>query len=146
MGQISGMQYGRKHFKTHEVQTLPNGELQFKTLRIEPPTSEEKRPGTTLLPSWHHMITPQKSVLAPESPAPLESGTKSVMAKKENRAVPNKRPTGLPDTPHSVIKTCHQPPEEFLCDQGAVKKDRPTPSFTPDTYILIQNADKASWI
>jgi len=92
------------------------------------------------------MTTPQKSVLAPKSPAQLESGTASVRRKKENGDIPNKRLTGLPDTPHPVIKTCHRPPEEFHCDQGAVKKDRPTPSFTPDTYILIRNADKASWI
>jgi len=114
----------------------------FETMRIDPPTTEGKRPGTTLLPSWHHMPTPQK----PRSPAQLESGTASVTGKKENRDIPTKRFTGLPDTPHPVIKTCHRRPEDFLYDQDAVKKDRPTPSFTPDTYILIRNADRASWI
>jgi len=31
-------------------------------------------------------------------------------------------------------------------DQDAAKKDWLTPSFTPDTHILIRNAGKASWI
>jgi len=48
LGQIKGMQWGRKHFKAHEVQTLPNGELHIKTMRIDPTTTEDKRPVTTL--------------------------------------------------------------------------------------------------
>jgi len=64
----------------------------------------------------------------------------------ENRGKPDMRPPGHPDTPHLVIKTFHSPPEESLCDQDEAKKDWPTPSFTPDTYILIRNVDKASWI
>jgi len=47
------------------------------------------------------------------------------MKKKENRGEPNKRPTGLPDTPHSVITTCQRPPEEFRYDHDAVKDERP---------------------
>ena len=145
LGQIKGMQCGHKHFLAHEVQTLPNAKLHIKSIRIDPPTSEEIRPGTTLLSSWHHTI-PQKSILAPRRPAQLESGTTSVMGKKENRRKPDKRHPGHPDTPHLVIKTFHRPPEESHCDQDEAKKDRPTPSFTPNTYSLIRNADKASWI
>ena len=53
---------------------------------------------------------------------------------------------GSSDTPHLVIKTFHRLLEESLHDQDAAKKNRPTPSFTLDTYILIRKADKASWI
>jgi len=149
LGQISGMKYGRKHFKVNEVQTLPNGELLFKTItttRIGLPISKEERPGTTLLPSMHHITSLQKWGLASKIIAQLESDTVSVIKQKQNRDEPNKRPKGLPDTPHPVTTTYQRPPEEFRCDYDVVQNDRPTPSFTPDTYILIRNADKASWI
>jgi len=67
------------------------------------------------------------------------------MGKTENRGEPDKRTPGHPDTPHLVIKTFHRLLEKSLHDQDAAKENRPTPSFTPDTYILIRNADKASW-
>jgi len=116
LGQIKGMQCGRKHFFAHEVQTLPTGELHIESMRIGLPTSEENRPGTALLPSWHHMTIPQRSSLVPRRPAQLESDTANVMGKKENRGEPDKRPPGHPDTPHSVIKTFHRLPEESLYD------------------------------
>jgi len=56
MNQISGMEAGRKHFRANEVETLPNGELHFKTVptkRVDPPIPEEERPGTILWPSIH---------------------------------------------------------------------------------------------
>jgi len=75
LGQIRGMQCGRKHFFALEVQTLPNGELHFKSTRGDLPTSEEKRPGTALLPSRHHTTTPLMSSLVPRRPAQPESDT-----------------------------------------------------------------------
>jgi len=44
------------------------------------------------------------------------------------------------------ITTFHRSPEEIHLDQVAAKEVWLTPIFTPDTYILIRNADKASWI
>jgi len=140
------MQCGHKHFFALEVQTLPNGELHIESMRIDLPTSEEKRPGTAPLPSPHHTTTPLKSSLVPRRPSQLESDTANVIGKKENKGEPDKRTPGHPDTTHLVIKTFHRLPEESLYDQDAAKKDWLTPSFTPDTYILIRNADKASWI
>jgi len=143
---IKGMQCGHKPFFALEVQTLPNGELHIESMRSDLPTSEEKRPGTAPLPSRHHTTTPLKRSLVPRRPAQLESDTANVTGKKENRGEPDKRTPGHPDTPYLVIKTCHRLPEESLHDQDVAKEDWPTPSFTPDTHILIRNADKASWI
>ena len=149
LGQFSGMELGRKHFKANEVETLPNGELHFETIptkRIDPPIPDEERPGTPLWPSMHDTTTLQKRVLASKTIAQLESDTEIEMEKRENRGELNTRPKGPPDTPHSDIKTGQRPPEGLLCDLDAVKEDLPTPSFTPDIFILIRNADKASWI
>jgi len=129
------------------LQTLPNGELHIKSMRSDLPTSEAKLPGKVLLPSRHHTTTPLKSSLVPRRrPTQLESDTANVMDKTENRGEPDKRTPGHPDSPHLAIKTFHPLPEESLHDQDAAKKNRPTPSFTLDTYILIRKADKASWI
>jgi len=149
LGQISGMEFGRKHFKANEVETLPNGELLFKTIpttRIEPPIPDEERPGTILWPSIHDTTTLQKRVLASKTIAQLESDTAIEMDKKVNKGELNTRPKGPPDTTQSDIKTGQRPPEELLCDRDAAKEDLPKPSFTPDTYTLIRNGDKASWI
>jgi len=45
LGQIRGMEFGRKQFKVNEVETLPNGELHFKTIptkRSTPPSLMKK--------------------------------------------------------------------------------------------------------
>jgi len=145
LGQIKGMQRGRKHYFAHEVQTLPNGEIHIKSIRIDPPTSEKIRPGTTLLPSWHHVTIPQQSILAPRRPAHLESGTASAMGKKENRRKPDKGPPGHPNTPHLVIKTFHRPLEESLCDQHEAKKDWPTTSGTTVVQSLPSGNIEDLW-
>jgi len=149
LGQISGMEFGRKHFKANEVETLTNGELLFKTIpttRIEPPIPDEERPGTLLWPSIHDTATLQKRVLASTTIAQLESDTAIEMDKKVNKGELNTRPKGPPDTTHSDIKTGQRPLEELLCDRDAAKEDLPKPNFTPDTYIFIRKGDKASWI
>jgi len=84
LGQISGMEFGRKHFKANEVETLTNGELLFKTIpttRIEPPIPDEERPVTPLWPSTHDTTTLQKRVLASKTIAQLESDTAIEMDK-----------------------------------------------------------------
>jgi len=83
LGQISGMEFGRKHFKASEVETLTTGELLFKTIptkRIKPPIPEE-RPVTPLWPSTHDTTTLQKRVLASKTIAQLESDTAIEMDK-----------------------------------------------------------------
>jgi len=143
------MELGRKYFKANEVETLPNGELHFNiipTKKIDPPIPDGERPGTALGPSMHDTTTLQKKVLASMTIARLESDTDIEMEQKENRGEFNTRPKGPPDATHSDIKTDQRPPEEFLCDRDAAEEDLPKPSFTPDTYILIRNGDKASWI
>jgi len=60
--------------------------------------------------------------------------------------VPVKKNPGHPNTTHLDITTSHRLPEELHLDQVAAKEVWLVPSFTPNTYILIRNADKASWI
>ena len=86
------------------------------------------------------------SSLVPRRPVQPESDMATIMGKKEIRGEPDKTTPGHPDTPHLGITTVHRLPEESLHDKFATKEDWPTPSFMPDTYILIRNADKASWI
>jgi len=149
LGQIRGMEFGRKHFKANEVETLTNGELLFKTIpitRIEPPIPDEERPVTPLWPSIHDTTTLQNRVLTSKTIAQLESDTAIEMDKKRSKGELKTGPKGPPDTTHSDIKTGQRPPEELLCDRDAAKEDLPKPSFTPDTYILMRNGDTASWI
>jgi len=74
------------------------------------------------------------------------SDTANVMSETEISGEPVKKIPGYPSTTHLDITTFHCLPEEIHLDQVAAKKVCITPSFTPDTYILIRNADKASWI
>jgi len=92
------------------------------------------------------VTTLQKRLLASKTIAQLESDTAIEMDKKVNKGELKTRPKGPPDTTHSDIKTGQRPPEELLCNRDAAKEDLPKSSFTPDTYILIRNGDKASWI
>ena len=65
LGQIRGIELGRKYFKANEVETLQNGELHFNiipTKKIDPPISDEERPGTTLRPSMHDTTTLHLSI------------------------------------------------------------------------------------
>jgi len=149
LGQISGMKSGFKHFKVNEVETRSNGEIIFKTIpttKIVPPIPNENRPETPLRPSIHDTTTPQKRVLAPKTTVQLESATAIEMDRTEKKGELKTRPIGPPDTTHSDITTCQRPPEELLYERDATKEDLPKPSLTPDTYILIRNGDKASWI
>jgi len=112
LGHVSGMERGRRFFKAHEMETLADGELLFKTiltLRIDPPTLVDERPGTTSRPSVHDTTTLHERLRTTQllyRHAQLES---------ENR-------------------------------DGVDKEDLHTSSFMADTYILIRNSDKASWI
>jgi len=68
------------------------------------------------------------------------------MRETETSGEPVKKTPGYPNTTHLDITTFHCLPEESHLDQVAAKEVWLTPSFTPDTYILIRNADKASRI
>ena len=152
LGQISGMELGRKNFRVNEVDTLPNGDLHFTTTpttRTDPPIPREERHGTTLGPPMNDITTLQKRLHRSQllyQLAQLELEREIEMDKRKNRNELNMRPQAPPNTPHADTKTSQRPPEELLCDLDTVKEDPPTPSFTPDTYILIRNADTASWI
>jgi len=149
MGLISGMKSGHKHFRANEVETRTNGEMIFKTIsttEIVPPLPNENRSVTPLRPPIHDTTTPQNMVRASKMTIQPGSATATERDKEENRGELKTRLTGPPDTTHSDIKTCQRPPEEFLYERDATKEDLPTPSLTPDTYILIRNGDKASWI
>jgi len=163
MGQIREMEFGFKHFKANEVETLPNGKIHFKDIpikRVDPSIPDEERLGTTLRPPMHDTTTSQEdtlrecraahslhttlqaSHLAPKTTSQLESDMEIEKDKRENKA----RPIGPPDTSHSDPKTGQRPPEEHFCDLVAAKEGLPKPSFTPDTYILARKSDKAIWI
>ena len=146
LGQMKGMQFGRKHFFAHEVWTLPNGELLFESTRDDLPTSEDKRPGTASLPSRHHTTPPPMNRLAPMRPAQPGSNTANVMSKTETSGETVKENPGYPNTTHLDTTTSHRLPEELHLDHVAAGAIWCVPSFTPNTYILIRNADKASWI
>ena len=94
----------------------------------------------------HDTTILQKRTLASKKTAQLESYTEIEMDTREHKNELNMRPKGPPDTPHSDPKAGQRPPEELLCDLDAAKEDLPTPSFTPDTYILVRKSDEASWI
>ena len=69
MGQIKGMETGRKHFKFNEVETDPNGELRFRNIpdikRVDSPTLDlnprKDMLGATLGPPMHDTITQQEA-------------------------------------------------------------------------------------
>jgi len=84
--------------------------------------------------------------LVPRRSTQPKSDTANVTSETEISCAPVKKIPGYPNTTHLDITTFHRSPEEIRLDQVAAKEDWFTPSFTPDTYILIRKADKASWI
>ena len=111
------MELGRKNFRVNEVETLPNGELHLKT-------------------------TPTKRT---DPPIPREERPGTTLGPPMN------------DTT-TLHKRLHTTQLLYRLAQFEVEKEiemdkrknrgelLPTPSFAPDTYILIRNADTASWI
>jgi len=79
-------------------------------------------------------------------PAQPGSNTANVMSKTETSGQPVKESPGYPNTTHLDTTTSHRLPEELYLDHVAAGAIWCVPSFTPNTYILIRNADKTSWI
>jgi len=167
MGQIRGMEFGRKHFKANEVETQPNRELHFKTIpikRVDPPIPDEERLETILWPSMHDTTilqkanprdrwvaqghlkgmagrpTPQTPFFAPKTTAQPESDTVTEMVKREHRGKLTK-PIGLSDTSHSDPTTGQRPPETHPGDLDTAKGG--LPELEPTEHTSTINKDTA---
>ena len=98
------------------METLPHGELHFKTIstkRIDPPITQEERPGTTSWPPAHDKTTQYERLCTSQllyRHAQLELEQEIETATRKHLDVAN--------------------------------EDLPTPSFMAGTYILIRNADR----
>jgi len=162
MDQIKGMETGRKHFGSNEVETDPNGELRFRNIpdikRVDSPTLDlnprKEMLGATLGAPMHDTITQQEATsresqvtqaldttiqashLASKTTAQLESDTEIEKDKRENQGELNTRPIVLPDTSNSDPRTGQRPSEEYLCDLDAVKEGLPEPEPTEHTSMI----------
>jgi len=83
--------------------------------------------------------------LVPRKSQP-KSDTANAKSELEISYEPANKNPHFPNSFHSDITTSPHSTEEIQLDQATAQENWLTPSFTPDTHILILKADKATWI
>jgi len=165
MEHIREMETGRKHFRSNEVTTDPNGELRFRNIpdqkRVESLTLDLNPRKETI---WSTLGAPmhdtdqqeatsrgsqdnqsldtkaQVTHLVPKTIAQLEPDTEIEKDKGEDKSE-LMSPTGLQDTPRSDLRVGQRPSEEHFCNLDAVKEGLTEPGPTEYTATIKKDIE-----